>query len=138
MAMMGTRHSSFVSPRLTRSLSIKAVVQDILYRLRTGKIFRPDLPDYVQRFSQVKNPRFHPQLDESAKPLVPQGPYRQVFDIQYYSRDARRRIQREFVEPVKVFDPSAESLPPVPGRARVYKDRGPVPNRGDPKQAAIE
>ncbi|EME30698.1 hypothetical protein Gasu2_49430 [Galdieria sulphuraria] len=118
-----------------RSFSIKAIVQDIVYRVRTGKIFRPDLPDYVQRFSEVKNPRFHTHLQENAKPLVPQGPYKQVFDIQYYSRDTRRKIQREQVEPVKVFDPSAESLPPVPGRAKVYIDRGFVPNRGNPEQA---
>ncbi|GJQ11753.1 hypothetical protein GpartN1_g3544.t1 [Galdieria partita] len=134
---MSFKSSSALVQSITfkRSLSIKAIVQDIIYRVRTGKIFRPDLPDYVQRFSEAKNPRFHTQLLENAKPLVPQGPYKQVFDIQYYSRDARRKIQREQVEPVKVLDPSAESLPPVPGRAKVYIDRGLVPNRGNPEQA---
>eukprot|EP00871_Galdieria_phlegrea_P003873 jgi/Galph1/4487/GphlegSOOS_G3151.1 len=118
-----------------RSFSLKAIVEDLIYRLKTRKIFRPDLADYVQHYSETKSDRFHHQLEGGKTPLVPQGPYKQVFDIQYYSRDARRVIRREEVESVKILDPEAEQLPPVPGRARIYKDRGYVPNRGDPTQA---
>lgn len=47
------------------------------------------------------------------QPVVPQGPYKNVFDIRYYNRDSRRRIMREEVNPV---DPRKSELPPVPGR----------------------
>lgn len=52
------------------------------------------------------------ECSSQASPVVPQGPYKNVFDIQYYSRDSRRRITKEEVEPE---DPRKRALPPTPG-----------------------
>jgi NADH:ubiquinone oxidoreductase subunit B14.5a (Complex I-B14.5a) len=46
-------------------------------------------------------------------PVVPQGPYKNVFDISYYSRDSRRRMTKEQVDPTIAVD---DDLPPTPGR----------------------
>lgn len=45
-------------------------------------------------------------------PVVPQGPYAQVFDIAYHRRDARRRHTKEEVTAV---DAATSGLPPTPG-----------------------
>lgn len=47
-----------------------------------------------------------------AAPVVPQGPYENVFDITYHNRDARRRTKRE---EVNVDDARSAGLPPTPG-----------------------
>lgn len=47
------------------------------------------------------------------QPVVPQGPYENVFDIAYHSRDSRRRNVRE---ELSVEDSAAKAgLPPTPG-----------------------
>lgn len=47
------------------------------------------------------------------EPIVPQGPYENVFDIAYHSRDSRRRNVRE---ELSVEDATARAgLPPTPG-----------------------
>lgn len=45
-------------------------------------------------------------------PVVPQGPYQNVFDITYHNRDARRRIKKE---QVSLDGARSDGLPPTPG-----------------------
>lgn len=47
-------------------------------------------------------------------PVVPQGPYQNVFDITYHNRDARSRTKRHSVT---VDDARTAGLPPTAGSA---------------------
>lgn len=44
--------------------------------------------------------------------MVPQGAYKNVFDITYHNRDSRRRIVKEEFDPA---DAAKGELPPTPG-----------------------
>lgn len=46
-------------------------------------------------------------------PVVPQGAYKNVFDITYHSRDLRRRVTKEEIDPSAA---AKDDLPPTPGR----------------------
>ncbi len=45
--------------------------------------------------------------------VVPQGSYKNVYDITYHSRDTRRHITKEEVDP---FAAAKDDLPPTPGK----------------------
>mmetsp|Transcript_6165 Transcript_6165/g.13161 ORF Transcript_6165/g.13161 Transcript_6165/m.13161 type:complete len:138 (+) Transcript_6165:64-477(+) len=83
--------------------------------LSTGKLLRQDVADDNLRVP-VKDLKYRfPSPASQEHPVIPQGEYKNVFDITYHTRDARRRILRETIEPVKT-DASGAELPPVPGR----------------------
>jgi hypothetical protein len=43
---------------------------------------------------------------------VPQGSYKNVYDITYHSRDSRRQVLRERIDTI---DATKDGLPPTPG-----------------------
>ncbi len=49
---------------------------------------------------------------EQEQPVIPQGPYKNVFDITYHARDSRRRNVKEELE---AADVAKQGLPPTPG-----------------------
>ncbi|PXF47489.1 hypothetical protein BWQ96_02633 [Gracilariopsis chorda] len=92
---------------------LRAFVQRLRERLSTGKILRPDVQDDVLRQPVSESKFRYPSPGSQQPPVVPQGPYEHVFNIEYHSRDARRRHTREQVHPSDAA--ATAGLPPTAG-----------------------
>jgi len=91
-------------------------LRGLMDRLRTaftrGKIVRQDVEeDNLRRPANETNFRF-PSPGSQTKPSVPQGPEENIYNIAYYSRDARRVMRHEVVSPA---DLPPSDLPPLAG-----------------------
>lgn len=100
------------APLLSGEGGLRGLIQRITTRLSTGKILRPDVEDDVLRKPVSESQFRSPAPIEQGNVVVPQGPYKNVFDITYHARDLRRRNLREELAPADM--PTSE-LPPTAG-----------------------
>lgn len=91
---------------------LRGFIERVRERLVTGKLLRPDVEEDVLRLPVEKSQFRFPSPGEQAPAVVPQGPYKNVFDITYHRRDVRRRNLKEEVDPSEA---NREGLPPTPG-----------------------
>ncbi|KAI0567072.1 NADH:ubiquinone oxidoreductase subunit B14.5a [Gracilaria domingensis] len=82
-------------------------------RVRTGKILRPDVEDDVLRKPVSESKFRYPSPGSQPTPVVPQGPYENVFNIEYHSRDVRRRHTKHQIDAAQAA--ATAGLPPTPG-----------------------
>lgn len=98
---------SFLFPSFTPLLSSKSFYR---HTSLSYPIVSSTLATLTHRFTFYVF--FFQQHSAQPAPVVPQGPYRNVFDITYHNRDARRRLKRETVS---IDDAKTAGLPPIPG-----------------------
>lgn len=90
---------------------LRGLMQRVRERILTGKILRPDVEDDVLRLP-VEQSGYRAAAPGVEQAVVPQGPYKNVFDITYHDRDSRRRNTRE---ELTAEDLAKEGLPPTAG-----------------------
>eukprot|EP00184_Porphyridium_aerugineum_P000332 CAMPEP_0184700604 /NCGR_PEP_ID=MMETSP0313-20130426/14688_1 /TAXON_ID=2792 /ORGANISM="Porphyridium aerugineum, Strain SAG 1380-2" /LENGTH=139 /DNA_ID=CAMNT_0027160359 /DNA_START=109 /DNA_END=528 /DNA_ORIENTATION=- len=101
------------------SKGLQGLIERIKVALSTGKLLRQDVVDDNLRLPAQESGYRSPSPGSQLKARIPQGKYKNIFDIAYHSRDARRKITRESVEAYK-YDAQGNQLPPTPG----------IPNKG--------
>ena len=98
-------------PILSGEGGLRGMMQRMRDRFGTGKLLRPDVEDDVLRKPVSESKFRYPSPGAQQPPVVPQGPYQNVFDIAYHNRDVRRRHVREQVN----VEGSQSGLPPTAG-----------------------
>ncbi|CAN8070105.1 unnamed protein product [Agarophyton chilense] len=94
---------------------LRGFVQRMQARVRTGKILRPDVEDDVLRKPVSESNFRFPSPGSQRAPVVPQGSYHNVFNIEYHSRDVRRRHSQQQLRTRDAPASASAALPPTAG-----------------------
>lgn len=93
---------------------LRGLMQRVTERLSSGKLIRPDVADDMLRVPVEKSQYRDTTVYEESEVIIPQGPYKNVFDITYHARDSRRKNAREELASAD-FKPADDGLPPTAG-----------------------